>query len=136
MNKYKEAYELLKLIIDNSKITLKLNERNRDLLFDCINVFKEAADKANKYDNLKQILDEYNVTDNNIREILLGGNQAKELLDKATSKKPITKVAKGSYDPVYFHYCPVCNFFSVEKDYANFCPNCSQKLDWSEDNKN
>lgn len=55
-----------------------------------------------------------------------------ELVEKATPMKPITKVVKGSYDPVYFHYCPVCNFFSVEKDYANFCPGCGQKLDWSD----
>lgn len=84
---------------------------------------------------LKELLKEYNVNETNIRQILLGGNQAKELLDKATPKKPITKVAKGSYDPVYFHYCPVCKFSSVEKDYANFCPNCGQKLDWSDDNE-
>jgi hypothetical protein len=62
-------------------------------------------------------------------------NSLKELVDKATPMKPIIKVVKGSYDPVYFRYCPVCNFSSVEKDYANFCPGCGQKLDWNTENE-
>lgn len=77
---------------------------------------KYNKDKA--YEDLKLIVDEIY-----------------RLRDKTTPTKPITKVVKGSYNPIYFHYCPVCNFFSVEKDYANFCPGCGQKLDWSDNDE-
>ena len=71
---------------------------------------KEAINKANKYD------------------------------EKTTPMKPIRKriyynCRNGECDKSFIYYCPVCNFNSVEKDYANFCPNCGQKLSWDDEDE-
>lgn len=100
-------------------------------------VLVEAIRKAEKYDELQKLLTEYNVTDENIRQILLGGNQVKELIDKATPKK-----IKKPTSPEDFGYysCPVCdgcNYNPLDDttwklSKANYCPDCGQKLDWSD----
>lgn len=58
----------------------------------------------------------------------------KELVDKATPKKPI----KDSVQDVYYltkYTCPTCGgkFTGTISDY---CYHCGQKLDWSEDERN
>lgn len=37
----------------------------------------------------------------------------------------------GFYGPI--PYCPICNSRLAEFDYDNYCSNCGQALDWSED---
>ncbi|MBE6131610.1 MAG: hypothetical protein E7183_07795 [Erysipelotrichaceae bacterium] len=51
----------------------------------------------------------------------------KELVDKTKKMKPILKVHKGSYDPISFFHCPICDFNDVED--INYCPNCGQSLE-------
>lgn len=65
-------------------------------------------------------------------------DKAKKYDEKETPKKPIRKriyynCHNGECDKTFFYYCPVCNFHSIDKDYANFCPNCGQKIDWSDE---
>ena len=60
-----------------------------------------------------------------------------ELVNNETAKRPKSKrlyynCHNGECDKTLIHYCPICNFSSVEKDYANYCPKCGQKLDWSD----
>ena len=61
-------------------------------------------------------------------------NLLQELVNKETPKKPKSKLygITGEGETFMYHYCPICGFYSVEKDYANYCPNCGQKLDWSD----
>lgn len=49
MNKYQEAYEI---IFDDLVPMPELNERNRDWLFQCMDIIQQAVVKANKYDEL------------------------------------------------------------------------------------
>ena len=94
-------------------------------------VLVEAIQKAEKYDELQKLLTEYNVTDENIRQILLGGNQVKELVDKATPQTVIPKWKEG-YDPElyspYALYCPRCNRKLRLDQFYKWCPDCNQKL--------
>jgi DNA-directed RNA polymerase subunit RPC12/RpoP len=71
-----------------------------------------------------------------------------ELVDKATPKKVIKETIYDAYDlndrSIDFEYeiikCPNCNFHLVDEterwDFEDwdYCPNCGQKLDWSEEN--
>ena len=61
-------------------------------------------------------------------------NLLQELVEKETPMKPKSKLygITGEGETFMYHYCPICGFYSVEKDYANYCPNCGQKLDWSD----
>lgn len=61
-------------------------------------------------------------------------NLLKELVDKATPKKPDVNINNG--------YCPNChNAFGLERTKAamirpywlSYCPCCGQALDWSEE---
>lgn len=85
---------------------------------------QELIDKANKYDELLSILEEYNVDLSNIREILVAGNMAQDWKDKAnkydekeTPKEPIKKnlINSYDYDEQGFYknetlQCPICGF--------------------------
>lgn len=51
----------------------------------------------------------------------------KELVDKTKPMKPIIKVHKGSFDPISFYHCSICDFNDVED--MNYCPNCGQALE-------
>lgn len=57
----------------------------------------------------------------------------KELVDKATPKKPI--IRRG-YSIEYYH-CPNCNAFIAycddEDDYHDYCVFCGQAIDWSDE---
>lgn len=54
-----------------------------------------------------------------------------ELVDKATPRKPRPQFLPMSYLP---HRCPVCWEKINDRKYKfNYCPNCGQKIDWSED---
>ena len=67
----------------------------------------------------------------------------KELVDKATPKKPIDR---GFIDDVLQYRCPICKKGNVGKlidngwkikgtGFTNYCPHCGQKIDWSEDDE-
>lgn len=59
-----------------------------------------------------------------------------ELIDKATPKKP-TYVADGySEGELVFDtwVCPNCDEdYEVDYHYYDYCPNCGQAIDWSEE---
>ena len=61
-------------------------------------------------------------------------NDLRELVDKATPKKPIVQTFKSPYLKSYINkgFCPQCNQ-EVEED--NCCSNndCRQAIDWSSD---
>lgn len=117
--------------------------------------YQEAINKANKYDELLSILEEYNVDLSNIREILVAGNMAQNWREKAnkydekeTPKKPIKKTIINSYDydeqgvnKNKILQCPSCKFKLYDEyeciDYTfDYCPYCSQKIDWSDEYEN
>ncbi len=59
-----------------------------------------------------------------------------ELVDKATPKKPFYEA--DGYDEngelIYDTWiCPNCNhYYEVDYDDYDYCPNCGQRLDWSD----
>lgn len=75
-------------------------------------------------------------------------NILKELVDKETPKKVIKETIYDAYDcndrSIGFEYeiknCPNCNLDLVneteDRDFEDwdYCPNCGQKLDWSDEN--
>ena len=58
-------------------------------------------------------------------------NKYQELVDKATPKK-VSYLNYGGYK-IGNHHCPICDSI-VNKRY-NYCPNCGQKVDWSNENE-
>lgn len=55
----------------------------------------------------------------------------KELVDKSTPMKPIPLFIPMAFLP---YRCPVCRtLVNHKKDKFNYCPNCGQRLDWSEE---
>lgn len=54
-----------------------------------------------------------------------------QALEKQIPKKVIWKYA------FYWACCPNCGYnnFDVEKEESNFCPDCGQALDWSDENE-
>ncbi len=68
-----------------------------------------------------------------------------ELVDKETPKKPIEKIISDAYDydgqgtfKNKIIQCPNCEFELYNEyeciDYTfNYCPNCGQKIDWSDE---
>lgn len=50
-------------------------------------------------------------------------SELRELKEKATAKKPI--------DRIMFEECPNCGAVDIAN--CGFCPECGQKLDWSEE---
>lgn len=66
-----------------------------------------------------------------------------ELIDKETPKKPIEKIISYDYDEQgtfknKIIQCPNCEFELYNEyeciDYTfNYCPNCGQKIDWSDE---
>lgn len=52
-----------------------------------------------------------------------------ELVDKATPKMP-EEIDRG----YGYGYCPVCGHYNEHP--ANYCHNCGQHLDWSEEEEN
>ena len=67
---------------------------------------------------------------NNIRKILLAGNQFEELLDKDTPKKPVR-----FKDKFYISApkCPICKTIPHTGN-QKYCDECGQKLDWNDEN--
>ena len=58
-------------------------------------------------------------------------NLLKELVEKATPKKPKNwKAERRPNGKVEFN-CPVCNRLYTER--VNFCSSCGQAIDWSEE---
>lgn len=49
-------------------------------------------------------------------------------------KKQISKTPKIGCDDTNREFCPICGI--VLTPYDNYCVNCGQKIDWSEDNDN
>lgn len=59
-------------------------------------------------------------------------SRIEELVDKETPVKPIVEDArKFGYSYGHSYICPECNKVYVNVKH-NYCPNCGQKLDWSE----
>lgn len=54
-----------------------------------------------------------------------------ELVDRATSKKPMPSKRKINYIPVY--KCPNCNDEFSGKGLSKHCYHCGQAFDWSEE---
>lgn len=79
------------------------------------------------YQDFKKIID----------EIYILKDKAKKYDEKVTPKKPKSKLVyyncRGENSDHYIDYrCPVCNFGGLGKDWSNYCPECMQKLDWSD----
>ena len=55
-------------------------------------------------------------------------------LEKQISKNPIYNGYGYTPDGTFIEWiCPCCgNRFQVEHDYYDYCPDCGQKLDWSD----
>lgn len=63
-----------------------------------------------------------------------------ELVDKETPKKVINGTAELSKETPHLlvlneYSCPVCNSDIVFAYHCNYCKNCGQALDWSEENE-
>ena len=131
MNKYKEALDLK---FEKSHII--------DLQLD---KFPEAQMALYDNEELKQNINKTEEFSNKHNQdttdtLLEAVNKANKYDEKTTPKKPIRKriyynCRNGECDKSFIYYCPVCNFNSVEKDYANFCPNCGQKLNWDDEDE-
>lgn len=58
-------------------------------------------------------------------------DRLQELVDKATPKKPRPLFLQMAFMP---YKCPICEELVNDKKYKyKYCPNCGQKLDWSEE---
>ena len=55
-----------------------------------------------------------------------------ELVDKATPKKTIKENYEDNRYNMYKHYCPTCKYVWV-CDVPNYCSECGQALDWSDE---
>lgn len=89
--------------------------------------YQEALDN---FKNLSHIRNADRIT---INIALLEKDSAtlQELVDKETPKK-IT-IVEGIDNAMYF--CPECGSYLCEEPKLNYCSNCGQKLDWSEENE-
>lgn len=59
-----------------------------------------------------------------------------ELVEKATPKKAKVQTLYVEYqEPETFVVCPICEeeFYYNDCEKINYCPNCGQALDWSEE---
>lgn len=54
--------------------------------------------------------------------------------EKQISKKPRMRHLKP-YDSSNDGWCPCCEAYVIEESNKNFCPDCGQKLDWSDENE-
>lgn len=100
--------------------------------YQCIKTLQKAVDKANKYDELLSILEEYNVDLSNIREILVAGNMAQDWKEKAkkydekeTPKKRIFVEEKRGISA--HDECPICRV--KVSPIRRYCDNCGQRLE-------
>ena len=96
----------------------------------------------NKYQEALNALLSFRVCESTHNRRLLENNPhaasiLKELVDKATPKKPIKKVAVIEYENEetverpYF-VCGCENYSQVNRN-DRYCPKCGQAIDWSED---
>ncbi len=60
-------------------------------------------------------------------------NTLQELVDKATPKKPIERHYEDEGEPEYIKVCCPAGCKVQVGSYYNFCPECGQALDWSDD---
>lgn len=105
-----------------------------------MNKYQEALLKAINTFNDIQLGFEYSAKEFTICTTIL-----KELVDKETPKKPIEKIISDAYDydeqstfKNKIIQCPNCEFELYNEyeciDYTfNYCPNCGQKIDWSDE---
>ena len=56
-----------------------------------------------------------------------------ELVYKATPKKPIERHYEDEGEPEYIKVCCPAGCKVQVGNYYNFCPECGQALDWSDD---
>lgn len=97
-----------------------------------MNKYQEALDK------LLENVDYKDYSNQTINECDEATSTLQELVDKTTPNKPKRKrlfynCHNGECDKAFIYYCPVCNFSNVED--MKYCPECSQKLDWSDNNE-
>ena len=55
-------------------------------------------------------------------------NKYNELVERATPKKPYLQ---DDEDDILL--CPTCNEDFIDNHISNYCPNCGQALDWSDE---
>lgn len=63
-------------------------------------------------------------------------NELRELVDKETPMKPLVKIWDLSLTDEKDILCPKCNaLFGTTEEYweSNYCCDCGQKLDWSDE---
>ena len=90
-----------------------------------MNKYQEALDFAKKHLDSKQDLEKVGVM--------------QELVDKATPKKPINRINYRT--DINAYYCPncngfICNYYDKDNERDDYCCNCGQALDWSDEDEN
>ena len=127
MNKYQESLNKIKCMGDKDL----WNERH----LEWADTLQELIDK---YNELKSLLEEYDIDESNIRKMLMIANIYKE---KATPKK-VTEVEENDkvVGRIISYNCPKCehglfhkfpDINKVAKYKSNYCEVCGQALDWS-----
>ena len=79
----------------------------------------EIINETYSFDDLKNKLEEYMI-----------------LKDKATPKKPINRINYRT--DINAYYCPncngfICNYYDKDNERDDYCCNCGQALDWSDE---
>ena len=75
---------------------------------------------------------EHNISDLH-RKKANGQKEVMQVTIEALEKQIPKKVKREQYFYGTIDYCPVCNW--LFRDRLNYCPNCGQALDWSEENE-
>lgn len=55
------------------------------------------------------------------------------LINKEHEQKVIFTIKTLNDRDFYISQCPSCDYYLDANQQFNYCPNCGQKLDWSED---
>ena len=87
-----------------------------------MNKYQEALDFVKKHLDSKQDLEKVEVL--------------QELVDKTTPKKPINRINYRT--DINAYYCPncngfICNYYDKDNERDDYCCNCGQALDWSDE---
>lgn len=104
--------------------------------------YEIVKNELEEYEQLKSLFREYNIDESNIREMLMIANMYK---DKETPKKVINRTAELKKEKLNLlekyhlsvlsdYRCPVCDSAIVFGFCCNYCRDCGQKLDWSDEN--
>lgn len=63
-------------------------------------------------------------------------DEIEKIFDKATPKKPINRINYRT--DINAYYCPncngfICNYYDKDNERDDYCCNCGQALDWSDE---